>query len=427
LENNTVIQVNGVSKKFCRSLKRSMWYGFRDILRDTASLRTKSDRLRRKEFWAVDDVSFELRKGDRLGLIGPNGAGKTTLLKMLNGIIIPDKGNLRIKGRVGALIQLGAGFHPQLTGRENIFINGAILGMGKREIDKKFDAIVEFADIGDFLDTPVKHYSSGMFVRLGFAVAIHCEPEVLLVDEVLAVGDLNFQSKCMEQIGRLCEEGTTVILVSHDISKIERVCGKAIWLDNGHLMKIGSIKDVVNSYMRDQDQKLYNTESSFVIEGVRKGSGRARVENFEVQNTKGEEVDSFLPRESISFSFEYSLKDVSAYRLWICVVNQGGLKVAGDLSETIKNNRYPDNFVDRAKYTLRDMPFFPGRYYVIAGISDEKGLVWHDRVAKAGTFLVKSTSNIKYSPAMANFYGSVLINGSWDITQTGLRLQDRIK
>ncbi len=180
-----------------------MWYGFRDILRDTAGLHPKSDRLRRKEFWAVDDVSFELRKGETLGIIGPNGAGKTTLLKMLNGIVLPDKGSLRIKGRVGALIQVGAGFHPQLTGRENIYINGAILGMGKREIDKKFDAIVEFADIGDFLDTPVKHYSSGMFVRLGFAVAVHCEPEILLVDEVLAVGDTGFQTKCFNKIGEL--------------------------------------------------------------------------------------------------------------------------------------------------------------------------------------------------------------------------------
>ncbi len=248
MENNAVIQVNGVSKKFCRSLKRSMWYGFRDILRDTAGLRPKSDRLRRKEFWAVDDVSFELRKGETLGLIGPNGAGKTTLLKMLNGIIIPDKGNLQIKGRVGALIQLGAGFHPQLTGRENIYINGAILGMGKREIDKKFDAIVEFADIGNFLDTPVKHYSSGMYVRLGFAVAVHCEPEILLVDEVLAVGDLAFAYKCHTKMSEFRLNGGSVVMVTHNMQAIRNICKQVLWLNNGRIKEIGEVHHVCDLY-----------------------------------------------------------------------------------------------------------------------------------------------------------------------------------
>jgi len=225
-----------------------MWYGFRDILRDTAGFRPKSGRLRRKEFWAVDDVSFELKKGEALGLIGSNGAGKTTLLKMLNGIIIPDKGNLRIKGRVGALIQLGAGFHPQLTGRENVYINGAILGMGKREIDKKFDAIVEFADIGDFLDTPVKHYSSGMFVRLGFAIAVHCEPDILLVDEVLAVGDLAFAYKCHRKMGEFRLNGGSVVMVTHNMQAIRNMCKQVLWLNNGRIKEIGEVHHVCDLY-----------------------------------------------------------------------------------------------------------------------------------------------------------------------------------
>ena len=175
------IRVNHVSKKFCRYLRKSMRYGMQDIGGNLLGMSTKPDMLRKDEFWAVDDVSFELHRGETLGIIGPNGSGKSTIFKMLNGIYMPDKGKIEIYGRVGALIEIGAGFHPMLTGRENIYVNAAIRGMTKEEVDEKFDDIIEFADIGDFIDTPVKHYSSGMFVRLGFAVAVHCEPGVLLI------------------------------------------------------------------------------------------------------------------------------------------------------------------------------------------------------------------------------------------------------
>ena len=194
------IKAEHVSKKFCKSLRYVMTYGAADITRDFFSIKSKTEELRDGEFWAVNDVSFELKRGETLGIIGPNGSGKSTILKMLNGIYLPDHGRLKIEGRVGALIEVGAGFHPMLTGRENIYVNGTILGLSKREIDKKFDGIVDFADIGDFLDSPVKHYSSGMFVRLGFAVAVHCEPDVLLIDEVLAVGDTEFNLKCYQKI-----------------------------------------------------------------------------------------------------------------------------------------------------------------------------------------------------------------------------------
>jgi len=200
MDDDVVVKVEHVSKKYCKSLKRSMFYGVHDIGRNMVGLSAHSERLRDGEFWAVDDVSFELKKGETLGIIGPNGSGKTTLLKMLNGIFWPDKGKITVRGRVGALIAVGAGFHPLLTGRENININGAILGMSKKEINEKFDDIVEFADIGDFIDYPVKFYSSGMYVRLGFAVAVHCKPDILLVDEVLAVGDLGYTFKCYRKI-----------------------------------------------------------------------------------------------------------------------------------------------------------------------------------------------------------------------------------
>ena len=182
MSSDVLIRAEGISKKFSSKLKTSMKYGIIDIARDFIGIPSSSDTLRPSEFWSVQDVSFEVRRGECLGLIGPNGAGKSTLLKMLNGIIMPDKGSVEINGRVGALIEVGAGFHPLLTGQENIYINGSIMGLTKKEIDKKFNSIVDFAEIGDFIDMPVSYYSSGMYVRLGFAIAAHLEPDVLLID-----------------------------------------------------------------------------------------------------------------------------------------------------------------------------------------------------------------------------------------------------
>jgi lipopolysaccharide transport system ATP-binding protein len=236
-----------------------MWYGFQDITRDALSIRMNGQKLRPQEFWAVDDVSFELKRGETLGLIGPNGSGKTTLLKMLNGIVLPDRGRVEVQGRVGALIAVGAGFHPQLTGRENIYINGTILGMGKREIDKKFEQIVDFADIGDFLDTPVKNYSSGMFVRLGFAVAVYCEPDILLVDEVLSVGDHEFQLKCYQRMHAVRKRGTTIILVSHNEYTIREYTKKCLYLNAGKVRFLGSSEEGISVYLRDIFEKKAQT------------------------------------------------------------------------------------------------------------------------------------------------------------------------
>ncbi|MDO9464622.1 MAG: ABC transporter ATP-binding protein [bacterium] len=245
---DTAIRVEHVSKKYCKSLKRSMLYGMKDIAKNTLGLSSHSEKLRKDEFWALNDISFEVKKGETLGIIGPNGSGKTTLLKLLNGIFWPDKGKITVRGRVGALIAVGAGFHPMLTGRENIYINGAILGMGKKEIDEKFDEIVAFADIGDFLDTPVKFYSSGMFVRLGFAIAVHCEPDILLVDEVLAVGDFNFQDKCVKKIDEFRKEEKTIVIVSHDKERIRNLCSEAVCLHRGKIVSYGDTNEVLDYY-----------------------------------------------------------------------------------------------------------------------------------------------------------------------------------
>ena len=245
------ITASGVSKKYCKSLKRSMLYGIQDIIKNIAGPGVDDCKLRRGEFWAVNDVSFELQRGECVGLIGPNGSGKSSLLKLLNGILIPDRGAIRVKGRVGALIELGAGFHPMLTGRENIYVNGVILGMKKSDLDKKFDEIVDFAEIHEFIDSPVKHYSSGMFARLGFAVAVHCEPDILLVDEVLAVGDKDFQIKCYQKIHEIKKKGAIIIIVSHNEYTICDLTQRCLYIKGGKLRYFGPTDTGVSFYIKE--------------------------------------------------------------------------------------------------------------------------------------------------------------------------------
>ena len=276
---HTVISVENLGKKYQLShqAQRQPYIALRDVITERAiaigrKLRhpfhgsSASDQPYKEEFWALKDVSFQVKQGDRIGIIGRNGAGKSTLLKILSRITEPTAGQVKIKGRVASLLEVGTGFHPELTGRENIFLNGAILGMTRVEIKKKFDEIVDFAEIEKFLDTPVKRYSSGMYVRLAFAVAAHLEPEILLVDEVLAVGDAQFQKKClgkMESVSR--NEGRTVLFVSHNMSAVNRLCNRAIWLMHGKVKDNGQIDSIVWSYLTDSQnngQKEWLNEHS---------------------------------------------------------------------------------------------------------------------------------------------------------------------
>ncbi len=247
---DTVISVEGVSKKFCRSLKYTMLYGVRDVARDLFGVSGHANGLRPNEFWALDDVSFEVKRGECLGLIGPNGAGKSTLLKLLNGITLPDQGTIKVNGRVGALLELGAGFHPLLTGRENIRLNAAILGLTEEQINRRLAAIIDFAGLGEFIDSPVKHYSSGMYVRLGFAVAVHAEPDVILIDEALAVGDALFQAKCFGKLRDFKAKGTAIVFVTHSLDLITAHCSRAILLNKGKLIEDRTPKTVVDRYNR---------------------------------------------------------------------------------------------------------------------------------------------------------------------------------
>jgi len=403
---DVVINVEGVSKKFSRSLKHVMFYGAEDIVKNLFGLQSRSEQLRDGEFWAVNNVSFQVKRGEALGLIGPNGSGKSTLLKMLNGIFMPDKGKIEINGRVGALIEVGAGFHPMLTGRENIYVNGAILGMAKKEIDKKFDEIVDFADIGDFLDAPVKHYSSGMYVRLGFSVAVHCEPDILLVDEVLAVGDAQFQMKCFRKMADLKAAGRTIVLVSHDMGTIQKNAKRVVLLDKGFMCCEDTPKYVINKYLalisgafeetRGQHNRLkpisidieaVNTKKSseaniqydlcqkrknYNKNEFRYGIGTARIIDFEVLNSDKKEISSISSNDKIIFRINVKFYgNVEKPILGVIVKTKDGVELYGintlysDID--VKPQKDKDNLW--AEYAI-NVNLQPGDYFLSAGVAE---------------------------------------------------------
>lgn len=269
---------SGLSKRFCRNLKRSLWYGMRDIGAETVGRRSAAGRLRPTEFWALNDISFAVHRGEMLGLIGENGSGKSTLLKMLNGLMKPDAGELTLRGEVQALIELGAGFNPILSGRENVRINASVLGMRKAQIDKVLPSIVEFAGLEEFIDAPVQNYSSGMKARLGFAVVSQLDPDVLLIDEVLAVGDTAFQEKCMRRMDALRKADKAIVFVTHSLYQVEALCDTALWLEHGMVRRYGAADEVVRAYLDNQERRAMEESAE---EGVAyEGRGTAATRAF---------------------------------------------------------------------------------------------------------------------------------------------------
>lgn len=256
-------------------------------------------RERNPEFWALKDVSFDVQPGEIIGIIGRNGAGKSTLLKILTRITEPTTGEAVINGRVGSLLEVGTGFHPELTGRENVFMNGTILGMKKREIDARFDEIVAFSEIEQFIDTPVKRYSSGMYVRLAFAVAAHLEPEILFIDEVLAVGDAQFQAKCLGKMGDVAKQGRTVLFVSHNMAAVENLCSRAVWLLEGRVARLGRCSDVIRSYLEGLENQA--GRASLRDRKDRLGTGLARVVEFYVADEEGRRQVALQPGRTYRF------------------------------------------------------------------------------------------------------------------------------
>ncbi|MBF0571582.1 MAG: ABC transporter ATP-binding protein [Candidatus Omnitrophica bacterium] len=302
------IRCENTGKKFCKSLKKSVLYGGMDILCSTLGVIPDSGILRQDEFWAIENADFEIKRGESFGIIGPNGSGKTTLLKLLNGIFMPDRGKVTVEGKVGALIHVGAGFHPMLSGRENIYINGSIIGMSKREIDRKFKIIVEFADIGDFLDSPVKNYSSGMYVRLGFSIAVHSEPEVLLIDEILAVGDKEFQIKCYQRMNEIRKKGTTIILVSHNEYAVRENTSRCLYLDHGKQRFIGPSEEAISMYIKEAyEHRLEHEKDRSSFCAVKRKS--AEIIGLKLLNNRGEQINFIETGAFLSMVIELNVHE----------------------------------------------------------------------------------------------------------------------
>ncbi|WP_418511567.1 polysaccharide ABC transporter ATP-binding protein [Corallibacter sp.] len=312
--NEVLVKVEGLSKKFCKDLKTSLWYGVKDLVSGVRGSNVARE-LRPKEFWAVKDINFELRRGECLGLIGHNGAGKSTLLKILNGLINPDAGTVTIKGRVGALIELGAGFNPILTGRENIYNNGAILGFSRKEIDTKLQDIIAFSELEEFIDMPVQHYSSGMKVRLGFAVAAQMEPDVLIIDEVLAVGDLGFALKCFNTIDKILPR-TAIIFVSHSMPMVSRICNQIILMDKGNCKykgkNIGEAIDIYYQRFNSNKSQVMFSDNSIELKKI-------RVENKITNN----EFNLVKWGENLELTFEWEfLKEIKEPEFSIMILDK---------------------------------------------------------------------------------------------------------
>lgn len=304
---NIVIQAENISKKYIINHQNERYLTLRDSLtrKFKELFRKPMVNLNKEDFWALKNISFSIEEGDRVGVIGRNGAGKSTLLKVLSKITEPTEGKIKIIGRVASLLEVGTGFHPELTGRENIFLNGAILGMSRAEIKKKFDEIVSFSEVEKFLDTPVKRYSSGMYVRLAFSVAAHLDPEILVVDEVLAVGDFYFRQKCLGKMSELQNTGRTVIFVSHDMNAVKNLCNKAIWLDKGCVKQQGPTEEILGNYVKDLINLDSENQNPIICKSIRNES------NINVRVVEASLIDmegNFRNRFSANEKFNILLK-----------------------------------------------------------------------------------------------------------------------
>jgi lipopolysaccharide transport system ATP-binding protein len=406
-----VVEVEQVSKKFCRRLRYSLWYGLTDLAAELAGRNGKEDlHLRRAEFLAVDDVSFEIRPGECIGLIGHNGAGKSTLLKMLNGLIRPDKGRITMRGRVGALIELGAGFSPVLTGRENIYINGAVLGFSKREIVAKFDEIVDFAELHDAIDAPVQTYSSGMYVRLGFAVAAQLNPDIFLIDEILAVGDVAFRMKCFKHLLDSKRAGRTIVVVSHNMIDINRICDRVVVMDGGKKIFGGNVSIGIAKY-----EDLLSKRGG--LEDQRVPGAPAWIERVELFDSRGSQRDDFATGEDLIAEVTLSAtRRVTSARLIVHVVTPtlGTLGAFSSSHNGFSFDIVPPRTVVR--FSMQAMPLLVGSYSLRINLYGSGIQDFFHAVTNAASFKVTS-------PPVDTFgYGvchTVLFKHDWKMIYTG--------
>ncbi|HEY6062990.1 MAG TPA: polysaccharide ABC transporter ATP-binding protein, partial [Chitinophagaceae bacterium] len=331
---STIIEIQGLGKKY-KLAEAQRYLALRDII-SNAGKQLFSKGKKEKEFWALQDINLAIQSGDRVGIIGRNGAGKSTLLKILSKITPPTTGNITLRGRVASLLEVGTGFHPELTGRENIFLNGAILGLSKKEIRQKLDEIIDFSGVENFIDMQLKHYSSGMQLRLAFSVAAHLEPEIMLIDEVLAVGDAEFQKKClgkMEEVSK--SRGRTILFVSHNMSYISGLCNKAILLDEGKLIKTGKIIEVINEYISKITSLTANNEAGKNFAG----NEIVRLTGIKIVDNNCNRKDSFSVNEKMGIEMQYEVKE-AGHVLWLGynIHNNEGINVFD--THSVRNELY---------------------------------------------------------------------------------------
>ena len=404
----TLILAENVSKKLCRDLKRSLRYGVQDLASELLGRPNAGGELRKGEFWAVKDACFEVKRGEALGLIGPNGAGKTTLLRMLNGLIKPDEGRITMRGQVGALIQLGAGFNPILTGRENIYINAAVLGISKKEIDQKLDEIIDFADIGDFIDAPLRTYSSGMEVRLGFSVAINLRPDIMLIDEVLAVGDLAFRNKCLDAIQEILNSGVAFVFVSHSPERINRVCDKAIYLRAGRIISCGATGEVISAYVTD----CSDTGTRF---HHRPGTEKyMQVRNVVLLNENGQPIDQVISGGPLTIRMEFEAKRPLDTPLFIFMVEPVDRQIIAAYIHQERMDNRPSfspgmHVID---ITMKRFPLLPGCYQLRGGVYTPNLLGLYGKYFNLATIKVVARANQKL---LTNRYGFVELEADWHV------------
>lgn len=400
-----LIELRHVSRRFVKKLERGR------SLQDLFIRMFRRRNSHADEFWPLRDVSLTVSPGDCIGVIGPNGSGKSTLLKLITGILAPTGGDVVVRGRISSLLELGAGFHQDLTGRENIYLNGSIYGLSRADMDARLDAIIDYAGLGDFIDTPVKHYSSGMYVRLGFAVAIHTAPDLLLVDEVLAVGDVAFQNKCMESIYRYRSQGGTLLLVSHDLASIQALCTKAIWIDNGLIAAEGNPPDVVMAYKKHmaelEDAKHSPNERTTFFDGQRWGTGEVELTRVELCNADGTPRTAFVTGEPLTIKLHYHAPAPVAHPVFgLSISHQNGAHLFGP------NTKFGSLALERIEghgvisYTIDALPLLEGQYVLSAAVVDVTDTATYDYHDRAYQF------RVAYSPARAG-YGMVNLGGQW--------------
>jgi lipopolysaccharide transport system ATP-binding protein len=416
---DTIIKVEGLSKRYRIGEARARYQTFREMLVNMVKARFRIPRRQNMDgqsenlFWALNDVSFEVKQSEIIGIIGQNGAGKSTLLKILSRITEPTKGRVEIHGRVASLLEVGTGFHQELTGRENIYVNGSIMGMKRREIDAKFDQIVSFAEIEKFIDTPVKHYSSGMYVRLAFAVAAHLEPEVLLVDEVLAVGDASFQKKCLGKMEDVAKQGRTVLFVSHNMAAIRTLCHRAILLKQGQILLDAGSSEAIERYMAMSVDIEQPADRSLEHADRVEGGEIARITRIALRSEMGKPQTSFSIWEPMVVELGVKSKDLpEPVSLWVCFYSSYGSIVlsvfqydvmrpfvAGPTEKTVRVHIDPNGLV-------------PGNYSLAVGVVGRQNESY-DWVSSAIAFNVRTEFHT--GKAFDHRLGDISLKYRWEI------------